>query len=372
MPVADGKPLPGAANVWRDAILLDTGDCFSDVGQLQGERGAAVSPLAALAKANTMATAELLVDHYNAEGVRAQNIGERDLALGRAALESLKARAKYPFVTTNLVDAGSGKPLFSRFVLVDVVRADKHVKLAIFGLMSNRPAPSLEVDKLKILPPIEALKGALADAKAQGAEVIIVLSQLLARDEAAVGEAYPEVQLFLGGDFMGMSPDAELAGRALSFAGSQKGKHLGFMTLKFGAPAGASAPFIDPKHKASIERKRADAQRRVDTYQKLITEAGKPPGSPSAAVAPPGTQGSGERPKVPLEVYERQLASAKAELQLALDAVAAMGPSDADADGINKVSLELLPLSRDVVDDPTVKALIEAFRKKWPDLTPGH
>lgn len=351
---APWAPVPGEAELWRDALILDAGDAFSDVPQLQGDR-----------VANAMATAELLVDRYNAEGVRAQNIGERDLALGRAALESLKARAKYPFVTTNLVDAESGKPLFSRFELVAVTRAGKRVKLAIFGLMSARPQPSLETDKLKILPPVEALKPALAEAKAQGADAIIVLSQLLQREEAAIGEAFPEVQLFLGGDFMGMGADAEIAGKALSFAGSQKGKHLAFMKLTFGA-VGPGTPFTDPKARPALERKRGEAQRRVDTYQRMIAEAAKPvPEDP-------------KRPKVPTEVYERQLASAKAELQLANDALASLatnapGPGGAPAPGgPNLVSLELIPLSRDVVDDPDVKMVVDEFRKKWPDLTPGH
>jgi len=349
--------VPGEAELWRDAIILDTGDAFSDVNQQQGDR-----------VANAIATAELLVDRYNVEGVRAQNIGERDLALGRAALESLKARAKYPFVTTNLVDAESGKPLFSRFELIEVARGGKRVKLAIFGLLTARPQPTLEADKLKILPPVEAMKSALADAKAQGAEVVIVLSQLLARDEAELGDAFPEVQLFLGGDSMGMSPDAEIAGKALSFAGSQKGKHVGFLKLTFGAAGGPGASFSDPQAKQSIERKRAEAQRRIDTYQRMLEEAAKPV-APVAPVEP-------ARPrKVPTEVYERQLASAKAELQLANDALAAMGANEAAAGGktdTNQVSLELIPLSREVVDDPEVKSLVDEFRKKWPDLTPGH
>ena len=329
---------------------MDTGDTFSDVQQLLGDR-----------VANAMATAELLVDRYNLEGVRAQNIGERDLALGRAALESLKARAKYPFVTTNLVDKLTGEPLFSRFVLIDATHGGKHVKLAIFGLMSLRPQPSLETDKLTILPPVDALRSAMVDAKAQGAEVMIVLSQLLARDESEIGEAIPEVQLFLGGDFMGMSPEPQLAGSALSFAGSQKGKHVGFLKLAFGAPSGPGAAFTDPKRKAAVERRRSDAQRRIETYERLIEEAKK------AETAPPDPK----RPKVPVETYERQVASAKAELQLANDELTSMGESDKQrAAGFNMATLELIPLSRDVVDDPAVKAVVDEFRKKWPDLTP--
>ncbi len=314
--------------------------------------------------ANTNATAELIVDYFNAEGLRAQNIGDRDLALGRAALGALAKRAKYPFITTNIVDAESGQPLFSKFATFDVGDGTKRTKVAVFGLVTARtsPAPS---EKLKVVPPIDALRPAIAEAKAQGATVFIVLSQLAARDEASISEALPEVQLFLGGDFTSMSSDPETAGKALSFAGGQKGKHLGFLKLTFTDPQGFGAYFADPRRRANLERRRDEAQRRVDNYQKLLADR-------AAAPPPPAPDGTAKpRANVPTDVYERQLASARAELQLATNELATMGADTPDTPR-NGATLELLPLGRDIVDDPKLKAQIETFRKTWPDPTPGH
>ena len=314
--------------------------------------------------ANTNATAELIVDYFNTEGLRAQNIGDRDLGLGRAALGALAKRAKYPFITTNIVDAESGQPLFSKFVIFDVGEGAKRTKLAVFGLVTTRTAPAAS-EKLKIVPPIDALRPAVAEAKAQGATVFLVLSQLVSRDETSISEALPEIQLFLGGDFTSMSSDPEAAGNALSFAGSQKGKHLGFLKLTFSDPAGFGAYFADPRRRGNLERKRDEAQRRVDNYQKLLAERTTAP--------PPPVPGTPPKPRanVPNEVYERQLASARAELQLATDELASMGTNTSTVPR-NGASLELIPLGRDIVDDPTLKLQIETFRKTWPDPTPGH
>jgi len=320
--------------------------------------------------ANTIATAELLVDHWSAEGMDAQAIGDRDLALGRAALEALQARAKYPFITTNLVDAGSGKPLFKRFHVIEVGQGAQALQLGIFGLMSARGGGPDAASGLRIEPPIEALKAALGEARTAGVDVVIVLSQMSARDETAVAEAVPEVQLFLGGDGVGTSPDAENRGKALAFQGGQKGKHLGLLTLGFDDPAGAGAPLSDPTRRSGLERKRAEAQRRIEMYERLLAEAAAAPPtapSPDAGQIPQVPN----RRRVPTEMYERQLAAARAELQLAEQDLASIATETGEVRR-NTVSAELVPLGRDVADDPAIKTRIEAFRKQWPDPTPGH
>ena len=321
---------------------------------------------------NAIATAELLVDYWNAEGLRAQSLGDRDLALGRAALEALQKRAKYPFITTNLVDAATGKPLFKRFEVFTAGSGARAVKLAVFGLMSLRGAGPDATSGLRIEPPIDAMKAALAEARAAGGfDAMIVLSQLNERDETAVAETVPEVQLFLGGDSMGMSPDADSRGQALAFQASQKGKHLGFLKLGFDDPKGPGAPLFDPTRKSGLERKKADAQRRIDMYQRLIDEAAATPPAPAAAPDAGPAPAQPNRRKAPTEMYERQLTAARAELQLAEEQLASL----ADASGQprrNTAAAELVPLGRDVADDEEIKLRVETFRKTWPDPTPGH
>lgn len=206
---APEKPAPDP--VWKDALIFDSGDAFSDMSQMDVER-----------QKNAIATAELLVSALRGRGhARAEHRRARPRARAcraRGAAEEVPL----PVLTTNLVDATTGKLLFSRFVVIDVKRGDAAVKLAVFGLMSLKPQLGLDDDKLRIEPPVDALRAAIAEAKSQGAEMFVVLSQLYQRDAAAIGEAIPEVQLFLGGDSFGQ--EAELVGKALAFTGGQKGK----------------------------------------------------------------------------------------------------------------------------------------------------
>lgn len=336
--------------VWRAALLVDGGDAFSDMPKMDPER-----------QKNAIATAGLIVKRFSADGMAAQNIGERDLALGRPALEALQKQATYPFVTTNIVDVASGKPLFSRFVLVDAPSgAGPKVKLALFGLISARPESNREAEGLRVEPPVDALRQAIALAKAEGAQMFIVLSQLLARDEAAVAEALPEVQLFLGGE--GMSSEPESVGKALSLSGGQKGKQLGFVKIVLDDPAGPGAAFFDPQRRSTLERKRDEAKRRVEMYQRMMDTAGQAPVM--------GKDGK-PAPRTPPEVYARQLAAAKADLQLAEDGLGEIGQVPNGERGANAVTVEMRPLSKEIPDEPTVKSLVEEHRKTWPDPTPG-
>lgn len=333
--------------------------------------------------ANAKATALLLIDRFNAESLAAQAIGDRDLALGRANLQELATHARYPFVTTNLIDTVTGKPLFEPYVLTDVGHG---VKVAFLGLIDPRNVPPsvLEAERLRVDPPevaAAAAVAAVAAAAGRGATLFVVLSQLSAREEERVGAAVPQIQLFVGGDAMGMMSEIGSAGgSALSLPGSQKGKHLGIATLTLDDPLGTGRPFFDPNRRADLERKKREADQRIQTYDRLLVEVRAraadqgqpiPPGSPAGPNGPrrPAPVPS---PTLAIEAYERQLVAARAESQLAATALAELPPEDAKPTPKNGITFELVPLSREVADDPTIQKLVEEHRKTWPDPTPGH
>lgn len=335
-------------------MILDAGDAFSDLPRMQGDR-----------LSNARATAEVIVDRFNAEGVDAQSIGDRDLALGRSALEALAERARYPFVATNLIDAESRQPVFSRYALIEVTRAeDQRVRLAVFGLIGPKRAVAPKADGLEIEPPIDALREAIEAAKGEGAEMFIVLSQLSEREESTVGEALPEVQIFVGGNLSRISEQPAPRGGALALSGGTKGKHLGFAKVGLGDPAGPGARLKEGDARKRLEDKKAHALRRIESYEKLLAKADsrEQPG----ADLPAGRK----RPRAPVEVYRRQLAAARAQLQLAEGELAELGDRSDGAPKSNTVSFELVPLSARVGDDPEVKARVEEHRKTWPDPTP--
>ncbi len=318
-------------------FLVDAGDAL-----------AATHTLGPARREGALATAKFIVDQYAAEHLDVLALGDRDLGLGRRTLAELAAGAKFPFVATNVFEVGGEKAAFADRALIE----RDGLKVLFLGLVSPSSARmaegALREDKLRVGEPIAAVKAVLAGTKA---DLVVVLSQLTPNEERELAEAVPEVRLILGGDAMGARPSLEPVGQALGAEGSQKGKHIGVVTITLDAPTGLAGALVDPTRRVQLERKQADAARRVASLEKRLADA-------KARVPTAG-------PPPPIEVYERQLAGARAELQLAqagLEDASALVPA-----GGNPVLFELVEMGTKVADEPAVKAQVDAFRAKYPD-----
>ena len=318
-------------------FLVDAGDALSAAHALVPAR-----------REGALATAKFIVEQYTAQHLDVLALGDRDLGLGRQALSELAGAATFPFVATNVFEVGGDKPAFADRALI----ARDGMTVLFLGLVSPSSARAAErtlsEDKLRVGDPVAAVKAVLAGTKA---DLVVVLSQLTPNEERELADAVPEVRMILGGDAMGARPSLESVGRALGAEGSQKGKHIGIVTVTLDAPGGLAGNLVDPTRRVQLERRKADAERRVASLEKRLADA--------KARAP--TAG----PPPPLEVYERQLAGARAELQLAQS-----GLEDASTSvpaGGNPVQFELVEMGTNVADEPSVKALVDAFRVKFPD-----
>lgn len=365
-PDADEKALKMAASqpesqigdiAFDGFLVLDAGDTFADSPLLDGER---------LDRAKK--TAALIVERFNAEGVKAQLVGDKDLALGRATLAELAKNAKYPFITTNIVDGQTRAPLFASHAVVEVAG----LKIGIIGLVTQAAAsaPTLASEGLTLVAPAEAAKSAVAELDKLGVDVVIALSQLAPREQEEVAKAAPRIQLFLGGDQLGSSQGPEPVGSAMSLTGGHKGRSVSIAALSFDDPKGAAAPFFDPQQRRVLERKIADAKHRVMTYEKLLTEAEQKAADAAKAENAGDPPTEPLRRRSPLEAYRTQLAAARADLTLAEQQLAET-PTEPGANR-NTVALQLINLGREVADDEVVKARVDAFRKDVPAPGAAH
>lgn len=356
--MAASQPESQIGDVAFDGFLvLDAGDTFADSPLLEGER---------LDRAKK--TAALIVERFNAEGVKAQLVGDKDLALGRAMLAELAKNAKYPFITTNVVDGQTRAPLFASHAVVEVAG----LKIGIIGLVTKAAAsaPTLASEGLTLIAPAEAAKSAVAELDKLGVDVVIALSQLAPAEQEEVAKAAPRIQLFLGGDQLGSSQGPEPVGVAMSLTGGHKGRSVSIAALSFDDPKGAAAPFFDPQQRRVLERKIADAKHRVMTYEKLLSEAEQKAADAAKAENAGDPPTEPLRRRSPLEAYRTQLAAARADLALAEQQLAET-PTEAGA-GRNTVALQLINLGREVADDQVVKARVDAFRKDVPAPGAAH
>ncbi|MBM4386691.1 MAG: hypothetical protein FJ088_03070 [Deltaproteobacteria bacterium] len=174
----------------------------------------------------------LFVDLYNKIGCDALNIGGKDLALGLDKLKALSKKAKFPFVSANIVDPKTSKPLFKPLV----IKSAAGFKFAITGVMPEEIHRSLKDDvknSVKVLPPAEAIKALIPEMKKQGAAYIAVLSRLSRSEEVDLLSKVPEIDFILGGQDIQMKEDIYIKGSSLAAGCSFNGKHLCVTELHF-------------------------------------------------------------------------------------------------------------------------------------------
>ncbi len=167
--------------------------------------------------------AMLLTDAYGLMGVDAVNVGPFDLAAGLDYLQKLQGRAAFALVSSNLVDPEGGQPVFTPVLHLD--RAG--VRAAVFGLLPGE----MEGRGYRTTDPVEAARAAVAGAREQGAELVIVLSALGQDEERKLVRKVRGIDLVLSsGDRTRTEPATWIKGTAVAHAGG-RGKYMGRVTV---------------------------------------------------------------------------------------------------------------------------------------------
>lgn len=316
-------------------LIADSGDLFFEAGRVSDDR-----------KAWSIERAELIVRAFNEIGCAAFNVGERDLAAGLEALKALQKKAKFPFVSANLLDA-KGKASFAPYAVAEAAGT----KVGFVGLLSakepalGRPEGAAAAE-WTVGDPVAAAKAAVAGAKKDGARFVVLLSQLRPDELTPVLAAVPEIEVVLGSalpqnqQFLGMVGDDDV--QAFSYT---KGKYLGVVTLH--VQAGASGDVVYRERGDALVREIRALDGRIRQQERQWQRMAE---QPSTA-------------KQRLEYYQRSVAQLLADregLVKSLAAVAAVDPQTSFA------SFELVPLGRGQAEDEAVKALVEDFKAKHP------
>ncbi len=164
-------------------LLLDAGDA------LHG------SPLERVWREGSRSTPEPVVAAMNALGYDAMAIGNHEFDAGVAALDSAAARARFPFLGANVVNARTGKPAFG----TSVVREIEGVRIGIIGLTTPAVPQLMDSSLFRGLLFIDPLAVARSEiARLRGPErcqaVVALVHSGLERDPAARGgEGRPRI-----------------------------------------------------------------------------------------------------------------------------------------------------------------------------------
>jgi hypothetical protein len=139
---------------------------------------------------------DLLIQSYNEIGYDVVNVGEKDLMMGLRIFSETTQKAKFPFISANLIDKKTQKGMFPPYVIKEIAG----IKIAILGLLDNQFNSTLqEIDSgLTILDPVATSKELMKRLR-ESCDLIIVLSQLGESKDKKLAREIPQIDLILGG-----------------------------------------------------------------------------------------------------------------------------------------------------------------------------
>lgn len=154
----------------ENLLVLDTGDAWLGGGEL-----------------GDLTRGKVIVEAMNLLRYDAMALGPRELALSAEEIATRVEEAEFPVVSANVVHADSGEPVAPAYTFVD---RSGH-RIAVIGLTRpDLPAPA----GYQILPPLPALRTALAEVQRQTSAVILLTNIDL--DEAQeIAKQVPDIDL---------------------------------------------------------------------------------------------------------------------------------------------------------------------------------
>jgi len=169
----------------RKILLLDTGNLlFRKPSQTEAKQR------------DGFLRAELLMQAYNEMGYDGVNVGEKDLMEGLNFLTGLTQKAKFSFLSANLVDKQTGKPIFNPYLIKEIMG----LRIGIVGLMSDEFKSALQEREpnLDILDPFITSRTLIKNLDGS-CDLIVVLSQLGETKDKKLAKENPQIDLILGG-----------------------------------------------------------------------------------------------------------------------------------------------------------------------------
>ncbi len=326
----------------HNLLLLDAGGLLVVNPALPTERPGEVA-----------ARSDFIAKVYAQLGYAAVNVGAHELAAGLAELRRFGKTSKAQLLSANLRDAKTGAPTFDRYIL----RQLGPIKVAVIGVLSHTLADRgrlIDEQGLDIQDPIAILQELVPALRKQGAEAVVVLSQLRRGEIETLANRVPGIDLVLG------SMDMELTLQPLT-VGAQtlwvdaftKGKYAVDVTLSIRANRDR---YVAANLRDAKLTERADAARQVQDLTAQLDDADRPDG---ALKLTPDTRAT----------MEAQRTAARARLQRLTNEIENAATNIApDA---STVDINAAALATSFADDPAIDKQVKAFQVKYPKL-PGH
>ncbi len=141
--------------------------------------------------------AKLIIDSLNLMGYDVLAIGDDDLSLGKEFLLEMSGRANFPFLSSNIIDEATGKPVFQ----TSLIKKSNGLRIGIFSLLAPDTFPNpydLRRKGLTLRSPTETAQAMVKELQPK-TDLIILLSHLGYPKDVELAQTVPGIHLIVGG-----------------------------------------------------------------------------------------------------------------------------------------------------------------------------
>lgn len=288
--------------------------------------------------------AELILAANKAIGVDFAAVGDQDLKLGVEFLKTAAQQHQFPFYSANLLTS-DGKPVFPGHV----VKTIGGVKVGLFSVITMTTGfdakPLFEDNpSYKVTDPFVAARAEVAALQAEGAQVIVAVTHLGLTDDMRLANDVPGIHFVFGGHSSSQLNEPNKAGTTWVLQSGSRGKYIGRLDIDLkGEMPGALATLTDVSSQDKLQERIKHYESEVQTLKARLEN--EPDVDRKTMI------------QDQVDFYTEQLAIESKKLP-------------ADPKAASSLKNEIVALSRDVADEPTVSALVAAALDKIAALPP--
>lgn len=158
---------------------------------------------------------------YNELGYQAYNVSARDFPAGLTGIRDLEKVANFPFVSANIVDSTSRKPLFKPYIITNISGKK-------FGIIGVTTMPKAPVRGVMFTDMPAALHKYLPEIRKR-ADYIILLAYLEHDEETRLGGEEPDIDFILQSGTYRYSHSLENKNGVLVARCGNLGKYVGLI-----------------------------------------------------------------------------------------------------------------------------------------------
>jgi hypothetical protein len=174
------------------------------------------------------ATAMGVVASYNVMNFAAVGIAPQDLAAGLDFLKNMQEKSTFPWLSSNLVDPQSRKPLFPGSTTIKA----GNLVLAVIGLTGETVPPEILGDDFSILP-WQKILPEMIDKLTDQVDMIVLLSSYPLSENQKIAEMFPGIHVIIQAGSLTTNLQPQSAGNALITQTERKGKHIGLLEISW-------------------------------------------------------------------------------------------------------------------------------------------